>query len=160
MTDFTYHVRYKPIFTIHVFSHQVHPLLEGVKNRNHIKGCQRALETMVSLTNARNTVSRVYWYEATALCSSRASANWSQQKIHGIAVKIRGSSSVFFWVRLVSLYSNSTLSPTGNSLAQEVFPQNPLWCTASLFHAPLLIVALRFGHVKTSLLCSCLDALK
>ena len=51
----------------------------------------------------------------------------------------------------MSLYSNSTLSPTGNSLAQEVFPQNPLWCTAALFHVPLPIVALRFGHVKTSL---------
>ena len=52
----------------------------------------------------------------------------------------------------MSLYSNSTLSPTGNSLAQEVFPQNPLWCTASLLHAPLPIVALRFGHVKTLLM--------
>ena len=33
-----------------------------------------------------------------------------------------------------------------------MFPQNPLWYTAPLFHAPLPIVALRFGHVKTSLL--------
>lgn len=64
-------------------------------------------------------ISRVYWYEATALCDKEITLPERlridlKQKINGIAVKIRRSSSAFFWVPFVSLYSNSTLSSTGN----------------------------------------------
>ena len=106
-----------------------------------LKGVNEHSKPSSHLTNT------IYWYETTALCDKEISKTLPERvrsylnskfKITFLSKSVEAPRSSSEFLSCHCIPTQLSLSPTRNSLGtclREVFPQNPLWCIASLFHA-------------------------